>query len=194
MIDRTRHDLLRRHVGGRADHDPGAGHRGAVGVRGQRARDAEVREEDVAIGDEHVVRLHVAVDDPLRMGVRQRVGQLAEDAHGRPDRQALVASQPAAQRFAVDERHDVEQRAVGRTGVEEREDVRMFEMRGGLDLVEKPLGPDRRGDIPFEHLDRDVALVFEVACEVDRRHAAAAKLSLEPIPRREGEGQSRRYR
>jgi hypothetical protein len=33
----------------------------------------------------------------------------------------------------------------------------------------------------MEHLDRDVAIVAEVACEIDRRHSARAKLTLHAI-------------
>ena len=49
----------------------------------------------------------------------------------------------------------------------------MLQRRGELDLLEEPLGAEHGGELRVQHLDRDVAVVAQVAREVDRRHAAA---------------------
>ena len=80
--------LLRRHVAGRAEHGPGGGQRVVAG----RARDAEVGDAHrVAVGDEQVGGLHVAVDDPAGVGSVERRGRLLEpssDWSGAPGRRA----------------------------------------------------------------------------------------------------------
>ena len=52
-----------------------------------------------------------------------------------------VASRAVAQRLALDKGHDVEQEGVGLARVEQREDVRMLEIGGELDLGQEPSAP-----------------------------------------------------
>ena len=66
-------------------------------------------------------------------------------------------------------------------GVEDRQDVRVLQPRGELDLAEEALRPERQGKLGVEDLERDPAVVLEVAREPDRGHAAAAELALERI-------------
>ncbi len=75
-----RHRLLGAHVSQRPDHV--AGHRQAG--FGLHPRQAEVGDPEVAPGvDQQVGRLDVAVDDPQRMRVIQRLGRLhAQVGHG----------------------------------------------------------------------------------------------------------------
>jgi hypothetical protein len=47
-----------------------------------------------------------------------------------------------------------------------------------LSLADEPLAGERLGDLIAQHFDRDVAVVPQVAREVDRGHAAAAKFTL----------------
>ncbi len=54
------------------------------------------------------------------------------------------------------------------------------------DLAQKALGAERLRQIGLEHLDRDLAIVFEVAREVHGRHAARAELALDAIAVGEG--------
>ena len=51
----------------------------------------------------------------------------------------------------------------------------MLQLRRRLDLGEKALGAERRGEVGVQHLDRDVAVVPEVVREIDGRHAAGAQ-------------------
>ena len=84
------------------------------------------------------------------------------------------------QRFAAHEGHHVIQKPVGRTRVDQREDVRMIESRADLDLVQEP--PEYRGELGAQHLHGNVAVVFEIMREIDRGHAARADLALDAIP------------
>ena len=57
----------------------------------------------------------------------------------------------------------------------------MLQRGGRLDLGEKPLAAQRRGEIGVEHLDRDAAIVLHVVREVHGRHAAATELALDAV-------------
>ena len=50
------------------------------------------------------------------------------------------------------------------------------------DLAQEPLGAEHGGELGAQHLDRDLAVVPQVAGEVDGRHAASPELALEAIP------------
>ena len=50
-------------------------------ARGERLRDAEVGDHRDAAGEQHVVRLDVAVDDAVLVRVRERARDVAQDAH-----------------------------------------------------------------------------------------------------------------
>ncbi len=47
-----------------------------------------------------------------------------------------------------------------------------------------------RASVGVEDLDRDVTLVFQVAGEVDRRHAAGAELAVDLVTSVEGGGET----
>ena len=66
----------------------------------------------------------------------------------------------------------------------------MREAGGDLDLAQEPLRAKRVGEFWFQHLDRDVALVADVLGEVDRRHTAAAQLTLNAVPIGKGRGEA----
>ena len=53
-----------------------------------------------AAGEQHVVRLDVAVHDAARVRVGQRARHVAQDPDRIDDRQLAVPQQPVAQRFA----------------------------------------------------------------------------------------------
>ena len=62
--------------------------------------------------------------------------------------QLLLALEPVAQRLAVDERHDVvEQCRPLRPNRCSGEDVRMLQVRGGLDLGQEALGAEGRAEL-----------------------------------------------
>ena len=76
---------------------------------------------------------------PRAMRVVERVGDAAADAHGLVDRQLLFAVEPCAQGLALDERHHIVQQPIRFTRVEQRQRLRMLEVRGDLDLAQEAL-------------------------------------------------------
>src|SRR4029450_5064551 len=91
------------------------------------------------------------------MGVREaeRVRYLARDPERLLHREPVLPGEPRAKRLSVRVGQEVEERAVRRTRVVHRQDVRMLQPRGELDLPEEAVlrqlssGPGR------EDLDRD---------------------------------------
>ncbi len=125
---------------------------------------------------------------PVR--VVERVGHLPGDPHRLVHAELRFPVQPAAQRFALDVRHDVEEEAVGGAGVEERQDVRVLELGGGGDLLHEALGTEDGGQLGLQHLDGHLAQVAEVLGQVDRGHAARAELPLDAVAVGEGDGET----
>ena len=91
---RVRHDIGRRRHSG-----DGAG-----------ARDAEVREHRVPVGEQDVLRLHVAMDETVAVGVVEPRPDFLRDAQGVLDREPRLPLQSLPQRSSGDVRlHVVEQ-------------------------------------------------------------------------------------
>ena len=57
----------------------------------------------------------------------------------------------------------------------------MLERRRRLDLDGEPVGAEHRGQLRFEHLDRDFAIVREIRGEIDGGHAAGAQFPFDPV-------------
>ena len=70
---------------------------------GKRARDAEVGDHRVTRLEEDVLGLDVAMHHALAVGVGQGVGHLARDADGVVDGELLLALEPGAEGFALDD-------------------------------------------------------------------------------------------
>ncbi len=70
--------------------------------RADRPGDAEVGHHGVAALQQDVLRLDVAVNDAVAVGVAQRVGYLTGDLQRVVDGELFLAVQPIAQRFAFD--------------------------------------------------------------------------------------------
>ena len=71
--------LLGTHVGGGPHAQAGLG-QPVAGRDARGARDAEVRDQRMALGEQDVLRLHVAMDQPLRVGVVERFPGLPHQA------------------------------------------------------------------------------------------------------------------
>ena len=127
----------------------------------------------------------------MAVGVVERVGDLAGDPYGLVHRELLLARQPDAEALALDVRHDVEDEAVGLARVEQRQNVGVLEVGGGLDLGQEPLGAEDGGQLGTEHLERHLAVVAHVVGEIDGGHAALAHLALEAVAVGQGGAQVR---
>ena len=149
-------------------------------------RDAEVGHQRLPVVQQDVLGLDVAVHHAVPVGVVERAGHLGGDPDRVGDGELLLAVEPVAQRLALDERHDVEQVAVGLARVEQRQDVRVLEVGGELDLGQEPLGADHGGELGPKHLERHPPVVADVLGQVDGRHAAGADLAVEAIAVRQG--------
>jgi hypothetical protein len=151
-------------------------------------RDAEVREQRLSLGQEHVLGLEVAVDDPARVRVVERVGQLTHQTRGLGRVEGAVAVEPRAQRLARHERHDEVEQPGGLTRVEERQDVRVLQPCDEPDLAQEAVSAEGGRELREEHLDRHLALVSPVARQEDARHPAAPHFTGELVSVGEGAG------
>ena len=133
--------LLGRHVGEGADDVAGRGQRRAVGEAG----DAEVhqlRPRLAVLGDEHVLRLDVAVDDRARVGMVERLAEIGADLADLAVAEVAVAVEPG-QGLAVDQLGDEQGVAVLLAHLVEGDDPGMVEARRGLRLAQHPVAAGR---------------------------------------------------
>ena len=116
------------------------------------------------------------------MGIRQGVCHLSRDRQGLVHRQRRRSVEPLAERFALDERHDVEENPAGLTGIVQGKDMRMAETGRDPDLAEEALGAERDRQIGRKHFDGYRPSMFPILGQVDRTHPAAPKLTLDRVP------------
>ncbi len=169
--------LLRREVLRRPHHGAGGGDVGVLTAPG----DAEVGDAGAAlVVDQDVLRLQVAVDDPLAVGEAGGV----EDLPGEVDR--VLGPHPALdqvlQRGAVDVLHGDEVGVAEDTAVEDPDHVRVLEpgrrLRLALEALDELLV---LREAVVQDLDRHVAVELGVLREPDVRHPARADLPIEPV-------------
>ncbi len=67
------------------------------------------------------------------------------------------------------------------TRLEQGQNVGVLEPGRRGDFPVEALGPQRGRELGAQHLDGDLALVFQVLCEVYRGHPARAELALEAV-------------
>ncbi len=106
--------------------------------------DTEVGHQCVMLGEQHVVRLDVAVDHTVLVGIGQGVNDITQDADGLRNRQFTFVSQLFSQRLPFLVGHDVVQEPVSMARIVERKNVGMVQIRCDLDLLVEPLGAQCR--------------------------------------------------
>ena len=132
-------------------------------------------------GQQHVVRLDVAVHHAALVRVGERGGDVAQEPDRLGDRQLAVTVQPGAERFAVHERHREVREARRLAGGEQRDDVRMLKLRGELDLAAEPVDAHARRELGQKHLHHDLPPQRDLRRHEHPRHAAAPELALEVV-------------
>ena len=172
--------LLRRHVLRCTEREPGLRDALPTGVA-QRERNAEIGDQRLAVVKQNVLGFEIAMDHAAAVRIVQR----AADRDGEPDRVAdrklFLTIQPRTQRLAFDERHDIEQQAARCARIEQREQVRVLQVRRDFDFGEKTLGTKHRAELRIEHLECDAPVMSDVAGEKDGGHTAAANLAFHLI-------------
>ena len=165
--------LLRRHVMRRAGEQAGDSEAGVIGGAGE----AEVGDPHAldAIFEEDVCRLHVAVDEPLRMGRGQAPRRLQADAEDLAEVHRARIANALLERRAPAVGHD----EVGKTGelvdAVDGDDVVVDDRRRGLRLAEEALpGGAARGQVGAEELDRHEAVERPVVPLENDPHSTGA--------------------
>ena len=75
------------------------------------------------------------------------------------------------------------------TGVEQRQQIRMLEIRGDFDLGQKAICSENGTQFRIQNLERDLTIVLEIAGEIDGGHPAGADQALNRVPVAQGIGQ-----
>ena len=170
-VELVAHGLLGRHVGRRAEQGAGLGQ---VGVG--ELRDPEVGDLDpVFLVQDQVLRLDVAVDDALAVGVVDRRGDLAGQADDLLRLEPVAGFDEGGHGLAVHELHGQVGDALLFADVEEGDDVRVGEGAGDPGLVVEAVdeGPVLRAlsrRVEPDGLDGEIPLDERVIGLVDRAH------------------------
>ena len=178
--DRFASGLLGRHVRRRSHHGAGLGV--ASAARFVQLGDAEVDQLDeirslALVDEEHVVRLEVAVDDPVLVRRLQRAAALQHDGRHPAQRHRQPGLHDRLQRSAMEEiHHEVMAASVGDVEVEDLDDVVVADDVHRARLVEEALDDALvRGVTRVKHLDRDLRPDRRVLAHVDGAHPPLAE-------------------
>ena len=96
-------------------------------------------------------------------------------------RKLLLAVYPVPKALPFQIGHDIEQEAVGFPGIVERQDMRMIQVGGDLDLGQEPFGTDNRSQLRLQDLEGHLAVVLDVLGQVHGGHPALTQLTLDGI-------------
>ncbi len=194
-LGRLAAQLLWRGVAHGADDGADAGQarlRDALrdGGRRQPLREAEVEDLHAAVGsEEQVLRLEVAVDDPLVVRGGEPVGDLTHEAERLACRDRSAA-QSLAHRLALEQLGDDVRLAVRDADVVNDEQVGMVERAGRARFAVEALQRFRAGLAAAYAFDRHLAAESRIAGAVDLAHAAGTEQRddlVRPEPRTGGQ-------
>jgi len=115
--------LLRSHVRRRADCHARSRTLGGAAGFAHGLGHPEVGDQRMAATQQDVVRLDVAMHDPMAVGAGQRIHHLPDDPHRLVDRQFPFAGEPMAERLPLDVGHDIVDESIGLARVVQGEDV-----------------------------------------------------------------------
>ena len=180
--------LFRAHVDRRADGHAGRGQLLATRFADP-SRDPEIAHHRLPGHQHDVLGFDVAMDDVVAVRIGQRTRYLPSDLGGVVDGELFLAVEPVTQGLSLDIRHDVVEEAVGFPRIVEGQDVGVRESRSDLDLAHEAVGAEHRGELGSQHLDRDGAMMLEIAAEIHRGHPAATELVLDRVTPGQGGSQ-----
>ena len=104
-----------------------------------------------------------------------------QNPHDLAGGELLLPLERGAQRLALDVRHRVPEQIALLAGREERNDVRVLQLRGDLDLSAEAVAIDAGGQLRREHLHDDVSAEHAVDGDEDAAHPATGQLVIELI-------------
>ena len=156
-------------------------------------RDPEVRHYRLALVQQDVLRLDVAVNHPVTVGVVQGARDLRRDAHRLFDGELLLARELVTQRLAPHVGQHIPHEPLALARVDEGEDVRVVEPGADADLLEEPRGAEHRREFRAQDFQPYFAIVFQVPGEIHRGHPAGAELALDRVAAGEGRSQAGRF-
>ena len=132
------------------------------------ASQAEIHQQWLACGiQHHILRLHIAMNDSLAMGIGQRPRQIADDL-GNATILPGQCAQMIVERLSFDIRHGDEIAIAVASGVIDGDDVGMIEICGGLCFTFKPFQDLRILDqLRLQHLDRYRAIQSRIEGFID---------------------------
>src|SRR4029453_7197602 len=135
----------------------------------------------MSAAEQDVLGLDITVDDPVPMGVLERVGRLPSDSHGFVDANLALAIEPLAEALALDKRHREPQVTVRVPRVVDAENMRMLKPCRKADLLLESLNSQGRADFRMENLEWDRPIVTEILGEKDRRKPAPSEFAFDTI-------------
>jgi hypothetical protein len=132
-------------------------------------------------GEQNILWFDIAVDDAVTVGAVERIGDFGGKAHSLVDWQLPLAVEPRAERFPFDEWHGEPEDIPRSTRVEHRQDMGMLQARSQSNFSLESLWPKDGRQVRAQYLQRYLAVMPQIMCEVDRRHASTAELTLERV-------------
>ncbi len=172
--------LLRAHVQGGTEGE-GARGNGGFSRHFDGAGNTEVQDDGALFGQHNVFRLDISVDVPAFVGVIEGTRYIGGDLEGVLQRKLSLTGQPAAEAFALDQRHGVEQVLALTAGIQERDDVGVGKRSRDRDLALKPIGAEQGGYIRAQKLYGDGPAQTQIPSPEHRALATRSQLILELI-------------
>jgi hypothetical protein len=121
------------------------------------------------------------MNDPMLVGVSQRLGRITGDSERLGHGQLPLPRQSGAQGLAFDERHREPEALRGLAGVQNGQDVWVLESCGESNLAKEALRAECGSELGAQNLQGDWSIVAKIVRQIHRGHATAPELALERV-------------